>query len=202
MIISGNWKMNLGCGSSISLAQGLLTALPKVQGINYVVFPQMPVLEKVSSILSGSFISAGSQNVCQFKGGAYTGETSAEMIISCGGTHTLIGHSERRHIFGESDSVIASKVKTALEAGLIPFLCVGETLEERQSDKTWDVLTTQIKTAFSGLSLESAERVVIAYEPVWAIGTGVNATSSQAESAHVFIRDLIFGLYNEEFSQN
>jgi triosephosphate isomerase len=158
-------------------------------------------LQSVAAALSSSNISLGAQDVYHQANGAFTGEISCAMLKDVSCTYAIIGHSERRHVIGETDELINQKMKAAIDGGLLPIFCVGELLEERQAGKTSQVVSEQVKKGLAGICQERIQAVTIAYEPVWAIGTGVNATSQQAQEVHVMIRELLAGLYSKEIAQ-
>lgn len=166
-----------------------------------IVCPPFTAIEKVIDIVRSSTIKVGAQNVFYEDKGAFTGEISAEMLKSLGVNYVIIGHSERRHIFGECDETINKKIKKVLSFDMTPILCVGEKLEEREKDLTFNVIERQIKEALYGLTEEEVKKIVIAYEPVWAIGTGKVATPNQAQEVHKFIRDLLKEIYSSQLSE-
>lgn len=197
-LIAGNWKMNLDLKGSLELAKVFSSAFPEPQsGPEILVAPPFTALTVVSQALRGSAVRLGAQDLHWEASGAYTGEVSAAQLKDAGCSHTLIGHSERRRMFGDTDAVIAKKLKAALGAGLVPVVCVGETLDERESQKTWRVLETQLSGALSGFGAAELAPLVIAYEPVWAIGTGKTATPAQAQEAHLFIRRQLAKLHGQ-----
>ncbi|PID43033.1 MAG: triose-phosphate isomerase [Proteobacteria bacterium] len=193
-LVAGNWKMHGELGFSKGLAKELCDGLSQ-SGISsqVAVFPPSVVMGAVISVVdeSGASLAVGSQNIATRVEGAYTGEVSAAMIKSVGGSMTLIGHSERRTLYGETDDVVAEKLHRALDAGLTPVVCVGETLEERESGETEKVVERQVLAALEGFSAKQLDDLVIAYEPVWAIGTGKTASPDEAQQVHGFIRDLL-----------
>ena len=176
-----------------ALLEALLQGMPRASAVATAVCVPLPYLAQVSERLRGGPIGWGAQNVSEHAEGAYTGETSAAMLAEFGCRYVLVGHSERRQLFAESDEALARKVPAALAAGLQPILCVGETLDEREGDETETVLRRQIETDLAGVADEELRKLVIAYEPVWAIGTGRNATPAQAAEAIAFIRSLVGG---------
>lgn len=192
-MVAGNWKMHLTVQEALNLCATLIRELDKVtlERVEVVVAPAFVLLQTVQASLKGSGIRIGAQDVHWEPKGAFTGEVSGPMLVEFGVTHVIVGHSERRHIMRETDEMINKKVRSALQNNMTPILCVGETLEQRQSNLTQGVVETQIRAGFQGLSPEDVRRLIIAYEPVWAIGTGVNATPEQAEEVHGFIRALI-----------
>lgn len=190
--IAGNWKMNKDVGETVTLLDGILRGLrTPPEDTDLVVCPPFPSLERARTLLAGSIIRLGAQNMSQFDNGAYTGETSAKMLLSLGCEYVILGHSERRQHFFETDSLINLKVVKALESGLIPIICVGETLDEREGGRTAARIESQIEGVLRGLSEDSIHSAVIAYEPVWAIGTGKTATTDQAQEVHHQIRSLL-----------
>ncbi len=189
--IGGNWKMNGSRDEAALLINGLVTGLAGFDGADVVVFPSFVYLSQVKELLSDSPIAFGGQNMSQFDQGAYTGEISGPMLKEMGCRYVLVGHSERRQIFGESSELIAEKFEAALNHRLTPVLCVGETREEREANQTEQVVLEQLNAVISAVGIEALARSVIAYEPVWAIGTGLTATPDQAQEVHVFIRKTL-----------
>lgn len=200
-LVAGNWKMNTTRAAGVSLARELaaVAAQPEA-GVEVLVCPPFPYLLPVGEALVGSAVKLGAQDVYFEAPGAFTGEVAVEMLKDCGCGYVILGHSERRHVMGETDQVINKKVKAALAGGLTVVLCVGELLSERQAGKTESVLDTQMAGGLEGVSEAEAARIVIAYEPVWAIGTGVTASPEQAESAHEHLRKWLSTRYNAAFS--
>jgi triosephosphate isomerase len=190
-IVAGNWKMNKNAVEAEALAQGVVDAVSGLEGVEIVVCPTFTSLESVAKVTQGTPVKLGAQNVYWEASGAFTGEISTAMLLTCGCTHVILGHSERRQFFDETDVTVNRRVKAALEAALSPIVCVGETLEERESDVTEEVIRTQVTGSLEGLSGEDVARLVIAYEPVWAIGTGLTATPEQAEEVHALIRSVL-----------
>ena len=176
LFIAGNWKMNTSAAEATALASGLADRLGTVKSVDLAACPPLVYLSAVREALGDSVIDLGAQNMFYEDNGAYTGETSAAMLKDVGCRYVILGHSERRHVIGESDEWINRKVIKALASGLDPILCVGELLEQREAGQTMDVVGRQVKLGLEGVSKSDAERVTIAYEPVWAIGTGVTAT--------------------------
>lgn len=197
-IFAGNWKMFKTGDEAEKLIKGLINGLVAKSGREYVVFPPATVLSRVSALCTDTPVKTGAQNMFHEKQGAFTGEISPLMVKDCGAAFILIGHSERRHIFHETDDDVNLKVKSALANGLEPMVCVGELLVERESGETETVLETQVKGAFSGLEPGDMVKISIAYEPVWAIGTGKVATPEMAEDAHRVIRRLVKSLFGEK----
>ncbi len=200
-IMAGNWKMHMLVAEAEALVRGLLSGLDGTEEVDVVVAPPFPSLYPVGRLLSGSPIALAAQNLHWEASGAFTGEVSAAMLLDVGCRHVIVGHSERRQYFGETDETVNKRVKAALGAGLDPILCVGEVLEERKAGRTWDVVGNQTRKALAGVSRSEMEKMVVAYEPVWAIGTGETATPDQAQEVHAQIRDLIRELYDEGVAQ-
>ena len=200
-IIAGNWKMNKLVTDAIELANGLKRRLYEVSNVDIVVCPPFTVLSEVSELIRESNIDLGAQNVYWEDEGAYTGEVSSPMLKDIGCKYVIIGHSERRALFGETSETVNKKVRAALTNGLSPIVCVGETLEEREAEKTFDVVRDHIENGLKDLSKEQILKIVIAYEPVWAIGTGKTATPEQAQEAHAFIRQLLADIYGIDSSR-
>jgi triosephosphate isomerase (TIM) len=194
--IAGNWKMNTNRASAVALAEGLAKQAANVQNVDLAVCPPSCYLEAVGKAIAGSKILLGAQNMYHEKDGAFTGELSAAMLRDLGCTYVILGHSERRHILGETDADINKKVHAALAAGLIPILCVGELLSEREAGKTLEVIQTQFDGSLANVSPDDMKKIVIAYEPVWAIGTGKVATPQQAEEVHLALRKIVAKRYN------
>jgi triosephosphate isomerase len=189
-IIAGNWKMHGSRAENAALVEAIVQKLPS-KGAEVWVCPPFTYLADVSRALAGSQISLGAQNVCAEAQGAFTGEVSAAMLRDVGCAGVIVGHSERRAIYGESDELVARKFAAALAAGLVPILCVGELLAEREANRTFEVVDRQLDAVLALSGVEAFSRAVIAYEPVWAIGTGRTATPAQAEEVHAHIRARI-----------
>ena len=195
-LIAGNWKLHKTLTEAVDLVGALKTAVKDVENVEILIAPPYTAISMLATKLAGSNIKLGAQN-CYFEAsGAYTGEVSAPLLKDAGCDYIIVGHSERRQIFGESDQTINNKVKAVLAAGVSCILCIGETLEEREKGDMLDVLTRQIKEGLSDVT--DMENIVIAYEPVWAIGTGKTATSEQAQEVHSFVRGLLQGLYDQQ----
>ena len=190
-IVAGNWKMNLGVSSSIELATSLVDGLDKNTSITVWVAPSVQALCQVREVTSKSIIQVGAQNVHWEEAGAFTGELSVPMLRECGCRFALAGHSERRHVFGESDELIVKRTLGSLAQNFTTILCVGETLAEREANKTEQILEAQLTGVLSSASSEKLKHLVIAYEPVWAIGTGKVATPEEIAVAHSFIAGLV-----------
>jgi triosephosphate isomerase len=201
LFIAGNWKMNLNRKESLALAKDLAAELGSVRAVDLAVCPPFVYLEAVGGAIAGSTLRLGAQNLYFQPPGAYTGEVAASMLKDVGCTYVIVGHSERRHILKETDELVSSKVRAALACGLRPILCVGELLEEREAAKTEAVVRRQVEAGLADVPAADLGRVTIAYEPVWAIGTGRNATPKQAGEVHAFIREVITGLYDKGAAQ-
>ncbi len=195
-LIAGNWKMNLTRAEAVELARGIVAAAAQPLEVDLLVCPPFVYLEAVAQIVQGTAVGLGAQNMCERGNGAFTGEISAAMLRDVGCQYVILGHSERRQLFGETNEGVLKKTQAALAADLLPIVCVGETLEERQSGRTQAVIAAQFEGSLSALTDAQISRVVIAYEPVWAIGTGVVATAEQAEQVHADLRRLIASRYN------
>ncbi len=187
-LIAANWKMYKTPAEAKAFTDAFLSLVAGHDRDEIALFPSVTSLATVVAAVAGSNVSAGLQNMHFAEEGAYTGETSASMLLAVGATHTLIGHSERRQYFNETDEVVNKKLHTALKHGIIPVVCIGEVLAEREGGLTAEVLKTQIAGAFVGITAEAAAPIVIAYEPVWAIGTGKTATPEMAVEAHKIVR--------------
>ncbi len=196
--IAGNWKMYKTISEAVNLANGIKRELSDCNEAEIVLCPTFTALASVSDVISSTNIKLGAQNLFWEDEGAFTGEISAPMIKDCGCKYVIIGHSERRKYFSETDSTVNKRIQAALKGGLNPIVCVGETLEERNSGKTLEVVSKQVKGALLGFSTDQLKEMVIAYEPVWAIGTGVNATPDQAQEVHKYIRELIADIYSQD----
>lgn len=195
-LVAGNWKMNLDRAGAVALAQSIAQGANQANGVEIAVLPPSLYVHAVSAVLAGTPVLWGVQNVYWRPNGAYTGEISVAMAKDLGCTYVVVGHSERRHILGETDEDVNYKVRAVLSGGLSPIICVGETLEEREAGLTLAVVERQLLAALAGVARAELERVVIAYEPVWAIGTGRNATPEQAEEVHLALRKLLADRYN------
>lgn len=196
-LVAGNWKMNLDRQGASALASAVRLHAEGVPSVEVCLYPSFVYLEEIARRCAGSQVRVGAQDVCDQEVGAFTGEVSAAMIRDVGGHSTLVGHSERRHVYGESDALCAAKVRRALSAGLSVCLCVGETREEREAGQTEAVCRRQLLSALEGLSVDDASRITLAYEPVWAIGTGLTATPQQAGAVHTYLRGLLAGRFNQ-----
>ncbi len=200
-IVAGNWKMNKSFTEADELIDELMGRLEEVtlpRDEQVVVCPPFPFLEMASDYANDSYFMVGAQNVADHESGAYTGEVSAEMLASCEIDYCIVGHSERRAYYGETDRTVATKVDLLLKHGLKPIVCVGEVLDEREAGRQFDVVRSQVEGGLFHLSAEQMKDVVIAYEPVWAIGTGKTATPGQAQEMHAHIRGLLAGRWGDE----
>ncbi len=199
--IAGNWKMNKTVGEAVDLVRELKTALAGVKGVEVAVAPPFTALFAVRKEIEGSLIRLAAQNLYWEEKGPFTGEISPVMLKEAGCHYAIVGHSERRQFFGETDETVNRKIKAALGHGLKVIFCIGETLQEREAEKTFSVIERQIGGGLKGLNDQEMKNVVIAYEPVWAIGTGKTATPEQAEEVHGFIRSKLEKLYSREVSE-
>jgi triosephosphate isomerase (TIM) len=199
--VAGNWKMNTDVHSSVKLAEGVVSGCKNVADeVDVAVCPPFVYLQQVGKALQSSHIALGSQDVYFEQKGAFTGEISSAMLKDVGCAYAICGHSERRHVLGETDELINKKVHAAILGGLLPILCVGELIEERKANKTAEVVTRQMKKGLAGLTPEKIAAVTIAYEPVWAIGTGLTATPQQAQEVHALIRKLLAEMYDRKIA--
>ena len=192
--VIGNWKLNGVLARNALLLNALKTGVVAKVGASCGVCVPAPYLAQVQEALTGSMVDWGAQDVSRFESGAYTGEVSAAMVAEFGSRYTLVGHSERRAIFGESDEVVSSKFGLALKAALIPILCVGESLAERENGRTEEVVWRQLQAIIAMHGVANLSKAILAYEPVWAIGTGKTASPGQAEEVHAFLRGKVSGL--------
>ncbi|MFO7555093.1 MAG: triose-phosphate isomerase [Desulfobacterales bacterium] len=190
-LIAGNWKMFKTCSEAVETAKHLLKLVSKTTDVDVMIAPPFTALAKVSDVVKGSCISVGAQNLFWEAEGAYTGEISPSMLVSAGCRYVIIGHSERRQYFNETDESVNRKIKSSLKNGLIPVMCVGESEKERELRETFSVLDKQIKNGLEDFSPDDLKTLVIAYEPVWAIGTGKTATAEQAQEVHEFLRAML-----------
>lgn len=197
-IIAGNWKLNHTEREAVSLVTALKTGLIDIETVDIVVCPVFTVLPVVYDVLLDSNIALGAQDVYWEDSGAFTGEISAPMLKSAGVRYVIIGHSERRQFFGETNETVNKKIKAVLKHDLTPIVCVGENLKERESGKTFDIIKDHIAGSLADLKEEEMKKAIIAYEPVWAIGTGKTATPKQAQEVHKFIRGLLAEKFGEE----
>ena len=201
--VAGNWKENTDSRSSVELAKAVVAGSVGLarEKVTVAVMPPFVYLSSVVQAVSSSGVAVGAQDVYFEPKGAFTGEISPAMLKDVGCTHVLCGHSERRHVLGESDELVGKKVTAAISGGLLPILCVGELLDERDAGQTEAVVARHMKTGLAGLSREKMSAVTIAYEPVWAIGTGRTATPQQAQEVHAFIRNLLARMYDADLAR-
>lgn len=201
-LIAGNWKMNLSVDQSTALVKAIAAGIKDISGIDVLVAPPFTNLNAVREAIGDTKILLAAQNMHWEESGAFTGEISAQMLVEAGCTHVILGHSERRALFKENDEMINSKVKAAFPAGLIPIVCIGETLAERENGWTFDVIRNQLKGSLRCIIDDGSmpKSIILAYEPVWAIGTGRTATPDQAQEVHSFIRDWIRETFNKDTS--
>ena len=202
-IVAGNWKMNTTVPEGVELAKGVNEAL-KATKANCDVVIAVPAthLVAVNQVIDANLLGLGAENCADHKSGAYTGEVSAAMVASTGAKYVILGHSERRQYYHETAEILKEKTLLALENGLTPIFCIGEVLEERENGTYFDVIKAQVEDSLFNLSAEDFGKIVLAYEPVWAIGTGKTATADQAEEIHAFIRNLIADKYGNEVAEN
>ena len=202
VIIAGNWKMNKTISEAIELVNGLKRELSGIDNIDIVVIPPYTALSEISDMLVNSNIELGAQDVHWEEKGAFTGEVSPLMLKDADVKYVVIGHSERRIYFGETNETVNKRLKAALKVGLSPIMCIGERLEEREAGETFKVIKNHVEGGLEGISKEDILKIVIAYEPVWAIGTGKTATPEEAEEAHRYIRELLGEMYDDSVAQN
>ena len=199
-LIAGNWKMHKTGSQAVEAANQLKRLVEKATDVEVMIAPTYTALYQVAQALKNSTIALGAQNLYWEKQGAFTGEISSEMLVDAGCSHVIIGHSERRQFFGETDASVNLKIQAALSAGLIPVFCIGETEAQREAGETFSVLDKQVRDGLKVLSFEDLSGLVVAYEPVWAIGTGKTATREQAQKVHQFIRSLLETLFDKSFA--
>lgn len=200
-LIAGNWKMYKTCSEAVDTARHLVKLVADAKNVDIMIAPQFTALAPVFEIIRESLVSLGGQNLFWEEEGAYTGEISAEMLIAAGCSHVIIGHSERRQYFGETDDTVNKKINSAIKGRLTPVFCVGETEKERESKDTFSVLDKQVTKGLEGFSSDQLGKLVVAYEPVWAIGTGKTATSDQAQEVHQFLRSMLEKILGDSFSK-
>ena len=200
--LAGNWKMNLDRKSGLELASELRDRIGDRSDVEVAIFPPAVYIEELSRSLAGSPIRVGGQDCCEETSGAFTGEVSAPMLADSGAELVIIGHSERRHVYGETDDKVAQKVRQALDVGLDVILCVGELLEEREAGQTEEVVRRQLSKGLEPVSEGEMARLVVAYEPVWAIGTGHTASPAQAGEVHSYLRGFVEGLHSAHIAQS
>ena len=201
-LLAGNWKMHLSLGEAVALARALASSCGHCTDREVMIAPAFIALAAVTEAVRGSGLRVGAQNVAWEREGAFTGEVAPPMLTDLGVDMAIVGHSERRQIFGEDDAMINRRLLGALAAGLTPVLCIGETLEEREAERTFAVLEAQLRGGLNGVDAAQADRVVLAYEPVWAIGTGKTATTEQAQEAHRFLRSLLVQMYEKNIAES
>ncbi len=201
-IIAGNWKMNKTAAEARDLASKLIPLVSGVKDRDIVLAPTFTSLQTVAETIKGTNMALAAQNLFWEDKGAFTGEISAEMLLDLGCKYVIIGHSERRQYFGETDETVNKKVRQALNKGLLPIVCVGELLSEREAGKANDVIDRQVTGALKGVTAAEMQKIVIAYEPVWAIGTGKTATPDQANEIHAFIRQKVKAMYTAEVAES
>ncbi len=200
-LIAGNWKMHKTVAETLAYIEAFKPLVAGVDDRDIMIAPPFTSLDAAQRVLEGSSIALGAQNCHWEEEGAFTGEISPRMLADIGVSYVIIGHSERRHLFGETDEMIRKKVEAVLRHELIPILCIGETLEEREAGKTLSVLEKQLKEGLKDFSAGDLKDLVIAYEPVWAIGTGKTATPEQAEEAHAFCRRILAEMFDADFAE-
>lgn len=201
-IVAGNWKMNKSFPEGMQLIDDILKTETPASVVKIIATPFIHLTEAARKLASRKDFGLAAQNCHHLSNGAYTGEVAAEMIASTGAGYVIIGHSERRQYFQESNALLAQKVDTALAAGLIPIFCIGESLEERNTNRQKEVVLNQLRESVFHLPVSSFSKIILAYEPVWAIGTGVTATSQQAQEMHAYIRTEISKKYEKEIAEN
>jgi len=200
LLIAGNWKMNKTPSESEDFVRSILPAVDAGDEVDALILPPFTSLDRLGTILEGTPLALGAQDLHQNASGAFTGAISTQMLCACGCRYVLAGHSERRHVFGDSDDLVAAKLQAALAAGLEPILCIGERLDERRADETESVLERQLMSGLADISDPDLRRITIAYEPVWAIGTGETATPEQAQGACAFVRGWLLSAFGEEIA--
>ena len=196
-IMAGNWKLNKTPNETIVFVEEVKPLLAGIDDVEIVICPPFTSINVATYLTKNTNIKVGAQNLFWEESGAFTGEVSGDMLRELGCEYVIIGHSERRQYFGETDETINKKIFAAFAAGLVPIVCVGETLQEREADKVNEVLSTQVRNGLKGLNAKEHGKIVIAYEPVWAIGTGKTATPEQANEAHIIIRNLLKEIFGE-----
>ncbi len=199
-LIAGNWKMYKTSAEAVDFVKKFLPLISGTAGRDVMIAPAFTGLEAVAAALKGSGVDLGAQDLFWEAEGAFTGQVSAGMLVAAGCRYVIIGHSERRQHFGETDDTVNRKTRAALKAGLVPVLCVGETEKQRLAGQTFSILDKQVKDGLKSFVADELGPLVIAYEPVWAIGTGKTATAAEAEEAHAYIRSLVKGLFGPELA--
>jgi len=197
VLVAGNWKMNGDSAGNAELVTGIVAGAPQTARVKLLICPPFPYLAAVAAQIAGSNVSVGAQNVSEHESGAFTGEVAPAMLRDIGCEYVIVGHSERRALYGETSFAVAAKFKSALDAGLKPILCVGETLEQRESGGTEPVVEVQLGAVIDKVGIAGFASAVVAYEPVWAIGTGVTASPEQAQDVHSYIRGVMAGHDND-----
>jgi len=200
-IIAGNWKMNMTVAGALELIAGLKQALPEPGAAEVVICPTFTALDAAGKAVKGTHIDLGAQNMHWEASGAYTGEIAVDMLKELGCNYVILGHSERRQYFGETDEGVNKKAKAALAAGLHPIICVGETLEQREAGETERIVSEQVRGSLADLGQDGWVSTIIAYEPVWAIGTGLTASPEQAQAVHAFIREILTDMADESVAE-
>lgn len=198
--IAGNWKMNLRHAAAVRLATEIVSAIGEDAHVDIAVCPPAAYLSAVADVVAGTNVSLGSQNLYAAADGAYTGEINAGMLTDVGCRYVILGHSERRQLMGETDADVAKKLQAAMAGNLIPIVCIGETKEQREANQTVAVVQSQVRGSLAGLDEVRAATIVLAYEPVWAIGTGLTASPAQAEEVHAMIRKLIGEMFTPDIA--
>ena len=201
-IIAGNWKLFKKRTEAVDFVTKLTPLIQKTTGVEIIIAPVFTVLNTVKQAIAGTAINLSAQDCFWEEEGAFTGEVSPGMLVDAGCSHVIIGHSERRQYFGETDETVNRKIRAAIASGLTVLFCIGETLAEREANNTFDVLQTQIEKGLAGLAINDLPMIVIAYEPVWAIGTGKTASDEQAQEAHAFIRKVVVELYDTQTAES
>ena len=201
-VIAGNWKLFKTIAEATSFVDELKPLVSQATGVDIVLAPVFTALASMKAKMSGSDLLLSAQDCYWEEEGAYTGEVSPKLLKDAGCTHVIIGHSERRQYFSDTDGTVNKKVKAAIAAGLTAIVCIGETLSERESGKTFSVIETQIKGSLTGFSADDLKQVVVAYEPVWAIGTGKTASDAQAQEVHSFIRSMMASTFSQSAAED
>ena len=202
-IVAGNWKMNTTLPEGVKLAEEVNAALKGTEAkCDVIICTPFTHLASIAAVIDNKKLGLGAENCADHKSGAYTGEVSAAMVASTGATYVILGHSERRQYYGENGEILRAKVALALENGLTPIFCIGEVLAEREAGKHFDVVKAQLEEGLFNLSAEDFGKIILAYEPVWAIGTGKTATADQAEEIHAYIRGVLADKYGKEVAEN
>ena len=200
-VLAANWKMHKTIKEAVSFTEAFLPKVAMATNAQIVIAPPFTALARVSSVCNGTNVVTAGQNMHEESHGAFTGELSASMLKEAGASHVIIGHSERRHLYGETDAGVNRKIQASLDAGLVPIVCIGETLEQREREQTHTVLTNQLTKGLTRLSEKSVAQLILAYEPVWAIGTGQTASPEQAQDAHRYIRNHLTKLTNSKIAE-